>query len=63
VDFGEIDPNDPYMENIQVAELNSLNAALAVLWWKKWSGIYVGSKRVYKLLLDTYLDALHTEMS
>jgi hypothetical protein len=37
VDFGEIDPDDPYTENIQVADLNSLNAALAVLWWKKWA--------------------------
>ncbi len=60
VDFGEIDPDDPYMENIQVADLNALNAAMAVLWWKKWAGIYVSSKETFGMLIDTYLDALYT---
>lgn len=61
VDFGEIDPDDIYMENIQVVELNSLNATLAVLWWKKWSGVYVRSKPSYWMLIDTYLDGLYTD--
>jgi hypothetical protein len=61
VDFGEIDPDDPYMENIQVADLNALNAAMAVLWWKKWAGIYVSSKQTFWMLIDTYLDALYTD--
>ena len=63
VDFGEIDPDDPYMENIQVADLNALNAAMAVLWWKKWAGIYVSSKRSFWMLIDTYLDGLYTDRS
>jgi hypothetical protein len=33
--------DDEYGTNIQIAELNALNAALAVIWWKKWSGFYV----------------------
>jgi hypothetical protein len=61
VDFGEIDPDDPYTENIQVADLNALNAAMAVLWWKKWAGIYVSSKPRFWMLLDAYLDALYTD--
>ena len=40
VDFGAVDASDPYAENIQVAELNALNAVLAVLWWKKHQGVY-----------------------
>jgi hypothetical protein len=34
------DPNDEYNSNIQIAELNSLNAALAVIKWKKICGFY-----------------------
>lgn len=34
------DPNAAYNSNIQIAELNSLNAALAVIKWKKWVGFY-----------------------
>lgn len=61
VDFGEIDPDDPYLENIQVAELNALNAAMAVLWWKKWAGVYVSNKLPYWMMLDTYLDGFYTD--
>jgi len=61
VDFGVIDPDDIYLENIQVAELNALNATMAVLWWKKEAGVYVRSKPSYWMLIDTYLDGLYTD--
>jgi uncharacterized protein DUF6791/ThiF family protein len=61
VDFGPVDVDDPYTENIQVAELNALNASMAVLWWKKWAGIYVSSKPRFWILINTYLDSLHTD--
>jgi hypothetical protein len=61
VDFGELDPDDPYAENIQVADLNALNAAMAVLWWKKWAGVYVSSKQTYSTLINVYFDALYTD--
>lgn len=32
--------DNDYVHNIQVAELNMLNAALAVIRWKKWLGFY-----------------------
>jgi len=37
---GDEDHNE-YSRNIQIAELNALNAALAVIKWKKWCGFYV----------------------
>lgn len=39
--FAEDADNNDYATNIQIAELNSLNAVLAVLKWKKISGFYV----------------------
>jgi hypothetical protein len=33
--------DNDYVHNIQVAELNMLNAAMAVIRWKKWLGFYV----------------------
>jgi len=40
VDFGAVDDDDPYTENMQIAELNAMDAVLAVLWWKKHLGLY-----------------------
>ena len=60
VDFSEPDADDPYLENIQVADLNALNAAMAVLWWKKRAGVYVSNKQRFWMLVDTYLEQLHT---
>lgn len=34
------DVDNAYNANIQIADLNALNAALAVVRWKKWSGFY-----------------------
>jgi len=39
--FGEDNDNNDYTTNIQIADLNSLNAVLAVMKWKKMSGFYV----------------------
>lgn len=40
VSFANGDVDDEYRSNIQIAELNALNAALAVIRWKKLRGIY-----------------------
>ena len=40
VSLGDADVAADYRSNIQIAELNSLNAALAVIKWKKLNGIY-----------------------
>ena len=40
IDFSDPEPDDIYDENVQVADLNALNATLAVIKWKKISGMY-----------------------
>lgn len=40
IPFSDGDGNDDYSRNIQIAELNALNAALAVIKWKKHVGFY-----------------------
>ncbi len=40
IPFGERTAQDDYSRNIQIADLNALNAALAVLKWKKLCGFY-----------------------
>lgn len=41
ISFGGGDPNADYSQAIQVADLNALNAALAVIRWKKLCGFYL----------------------
>jgi hypothetical protein len=43
--FGAPDPGNEYRHNIQIADLNALNAALAVIKWKKLAGFYVDLER------------------
>jgi tRNA A37 threonylcarbamoyladenosine dehydratase len=40
ISFSDSDDNDDYSQNIQIADLNALNAALAVIKWKKLCGFY-----------------------
>jgi tRNA A37 threonylcarbamoyladenosine dehydratase len=40
ISFADADADDEYGSNIQVAELNALNASLAVIKWKKLRGYY-----------------------
>ena len=46
-----------YDSNIQIAELNALNAVLAVIKWKKLLGFYHDAKREYSSLY--HIDANH----
>lgn len=46
VDMGpDVDEQDQYDTNIQIAELNALNAALAVIHWKRQYGFYEGNEK------------------
>lgn len=47
VSFAESDNNDPYDSNIQIADLNALNAAIAVIKWKKLFGFYQDFENEY----------------
>lgn len=42
--FSDAAPNAVYSQNIQIADLNMLNAALAVIKWKKLAGFYRDTK-------------------
>ncbi|GAA4367550.1 ThiF family adenylyltransferase [Hymenobacter saemangeumensis] len=41
ISFGDEDAGNEYQQNIQIADLNALNAALAVIKWKKLAGFYL----------------------
>ena len=47
VPFSEVDVDDVYSTNIQVADLNALNASLAVVKWKKLFGFYADLENEY----------------
>jgi hypothetical protein len=46
------DPNDIYRTNIQIGELNALNACLAVIRFKQLRGFYLDADSPFHLLLD-----------
>lgn len=46
------DPDDIYRNNVQIAELNALNACLAVTRYKQLRGFYVDDNGSYHLLMD-----------
>lgn len=41
--IGQAADDDVYAQNIQISELNALNAAMGILAWKKMSGFYVSA--------------------
>ncbi len=41
ISFGDGDGANEYQQNIQIADLNALNASLAVIKWKKLAGFYL----------------------
>ena len=45
ISFAAAGPDDVYEQNIQVADMNALNAALAVIRWKKLMGFYADEER------------------
>lgn len=47
ISYGEGDDRNEYARNIQIAELNALNAALAVIKWKKLWGFYLDLEHEY----------------
>jgi hypothetical protein len=47
IPFGAPGENNEYDENIQIADLNALNAALAVIRWKKLLGFYADHEREF----------------
>lgn len=52
------DPNDLYRRNVQISELNALNACAAVVLYKQLRGFYVKDNTPYHLLIG--VENLHT---
>lgn len=50
-----------YAQNIQVADLNGLNAMLAVLRWKKWAGFYADTEQEHHSVFAISGNALLNE--
>jgi hypothetical protein len=46
------DPNDIYRNSVQIAELNALNACLAVLRYKQLRGFYADEAAIHHVLMD-----------
>jgi len=61
VDLGQVTEDDPYSENIQIAELNALNASLAVLNWKRMAGIYHRQQAPFHQRLNVAFNRLISE--
>lgn len=47
ISFGEAAGGNEYQQNIQIADLNALNATLAVIKWKKFCGFYLDLENEY----------------
>ena len=52
------DPGGIYQRNVQISELNALNAAIAVVRYKQLIGFYVNDNKLYHLLMG--IENLHT---
>jgi hypothetical protein len=53
--FGKLNPENAYTANVQIADANALNAALAVVRWKKAWGFYtdLGREGCSIYMMDT----------
>jgi hypothetical protein len=56
--FSDANPNNDYSRNIQIADLNALNASLAVIKWKKYLGFYRDLGREHYSTYTTDVDML-----
>ena len=58
ISFDEPELDEDYQTNIQIAELNALNAALAVIKWKKLLGFYHDAGREHNSTYTTSVNML-----
>lgn len=57
VSFSNSDYGD-YNKNVQIAEINAINAALAVIKWKKLCGFYHDSENEYNSVYDIFVNKI-----
>ena len=63
IPFTNGDANDDYSRNIQIADLNALNAALAVVKWKKLFGFYHDIRHEHHSTYTVDVDMLTNEVN
>lgn len=63
ISMGDADGDDLYAQNIQIADLNMLNAAMAVIKWKKVCGFYADLDREHHSTYSTHLNLLTSDES
>jgi hypothetical protein len=61
VGFGDQNQENEYERNIQIAELNCLNAAMAVIKWKKMCGFYLDMEHEYSSTYTISVNMLLSE--
>jgi ThiF family len=63
--FADGEADNEYAWNIQIADLNALNASLAVIRWKRWAGFYLDLERelhcLYPIDGNTIVNAHHLD--
>lgn len=61
IPFVDADPNEDYSRNIQIADLNALSAALAVIKWKKLFGFYRDQMQEHQSIYTVDVNTLINE--
>ena len=52
ISYDDSNLNDAYATNIQIADLNALNASIAVILWKKHYGVYRDTREAHLIQLS-----------
>ena len=61
ISFEDTDDDNEYSSNIQIADINALNAALAVIKWKKMCGFYHDSEQEHHTVYGIHTNVLTSE--
>jgi len=61
IPVSDADVNDDYSTRIQIADLNALNASLAVIKWKKYYGFYRDSGREHHIIYTIDVNSMINE--
>jgi hypothetical protein len=61
INFGDAPENDLY-RNVQVADLNMLNASLAVIKWKKMLGFYTDDPKEHLAVYTVHTNGIAKEV-
>ena len=61
ISFADEEDEGAYNDNIQIAELNGLNACLAIIKWKKLFGIFHDNEEEYNATYSININSIHNE--